>query len=243
MTLHPLLTVIPARGGSKGLPDKNIRSLSGIPLIGHSILCAKMCSELDRVIVSSDDDKIISIAREFDVDIPFKRPAELAEDNSSMIDVIKHALLKMEEIDSLRYEAVLLLDPTSPGRMPQDITQAIEKLKNNPNADGIVGVSVPEFNPIWHSVIEENGFMKSLISDAVKYTRRQDVPIVYRINASLYIWRRDYLLSCKDNWIGGKHLIYEIPETRAIHIDELFEFKHAEVLLQSGLISFPWMKS
>lgn len=238
-----LLAVIPARGGSKGLPGKNIRPLAGHPLIAHSILMARMCPEIDRLIVSTDDEKIAAVAKQYGADVPFFRPAALAQDETPMWPVVRHALQTVEEKSSARFDYLLLLDPTSPGRFPQDIAQAFARLKNSPEADGIVGVSQPEFSPIWHTVVEKSGWMSDLFENGASFGRRQDTPTVYRINASLYIWRTAFIRRCNGNWRReGNHLLHEIPESRAIHIDELFEFQKTECLIKEGLVKLPWLK-
>ena len=119
--MKPLLAVIPARGGSKGLPGKNIRPIAGLPLIAHSIRCAALSPEVDRCVVSTDCEEIASVARQHGGCVPFLRPAELAQDDTPMIPVLQHALREMEQRDAQRYETILLLDPTSPGRLPVDI--------------------------------------------------------------------------------------------------------------------------
>lgn len=237
-----LLAVIPARGGSKGLPGKNIRPLAGFPLIAHTILAARMCDFIDRIVVSTDDQKISDVAMEYGADVPFIRPGELAKDETPMWPVLRHALQAIEESEGVEYEFLLLLDPTSPGRIPDDLRGAVNRLIETPEADGIVGVSRPEFNPIWHCVTENGGWMSHLIDGGGKYACRQEVPIVYRINASLYIWRTSYVRRCQENWHESKRmLIHEIPELRAIHIDDIDEFERAELLIENGKIKFPWM--
>ena len=237
-----LLAVIPARGGSKGLPGKNIRPLGGVPLIAHSILMAKMCPEINRILVSTDDEKIADVAKTFGADIPFLRPKEIAQDDTPMWPVLQHALQYVSKEEGQDFEYLLLLDPTSPGRLPEDIQKALKSLEENRQAAGVIGVSRPEFNPIWHCVIEKEGWLELLVKGGGSYGRRQDVPTVYRINASLYIWRTAFIRQCLGNWLeNGRHLLCEIPETRAIHIDDLEEFKRAELFLKNGLISFPWL--
>lgn len=237
-----LLAVIPARGGSKGLPGKNIRPFLGLPLIAHSILLTKMCPEIDRMVVSTDSPEIAEIARNFGADVPFMRPADLAQDNTPILPVLKHALSAIENMDGAKYEYLLLLDPTSPTRLPEDVAGAYQRLREVQAADGIIGVSQPEFNPIWHCVVERNGWMTDLDETASKYERRQDVPIVYRINGLLYIWRTDFVRKRESSWrANGKHLIYELPDIRAISIDNLREFERAEVLVKSALITLPWL--
>lgn len=238
-----LLTVIPARGGSKGLPGKNIRLFAGHPLIAHSIFMAKMTPEIGRIVVSTDDEKIAEIARDYGAEVPFLRPKSLAQDDTPMWPVLRHALQTLESTEGADFDYLLLLDPTSPGRIPEDIHQALRSLKKEPEADGIIGVSKPDFNPIWHCVVESEGWMKNLVTNGSQYHRRQDVPDVYRINASLYIWKTDFVRRCEKNWREeGKHLLFEIPEARAIHIDDLHEFEVAELLIKRNFLSLPWIR-
>jgi N-acylneuraminate cytidylyltransferase len=242
--VKPILCVIPARGGSKGLPRKNLKELMGHPLIAHSIMCAKMVPEIDKIIVSTEDEEIAVIAKKYGALVPFVRPNELASDEAGMIPVIQHALKECEKIFEKRFEFLLLLDPTSPGRFPYDIQKAIELLKDNDEADSVIGVSEPEFNPFWHCVVKRNGLIKPLIEGAGGYKRRQEVPKVFRINASIYIWRRDFLLSGKAlKWIDeGKNLMVEIPEIRAFHIDHIEDFDKAKALLDAGIVRLPWIE-
>jgi N-acylneuraminate cytidylyltransferase len=241
MTVRPLLAVVPARGGSKGLPGKNIRPLGGLPLIAHTLRCAERCPAIDRVVVSTDSEEIAAVARAHGGHVPFLRPAELAQDSTPMWPVIQHALAEMERLDDRRYNGVLLLDPTSPGRLPEDIEAAVESLEASPGFDGIVGVSEPPFNPYWHCVVAgADGEMRDLIPGAAAYTRRQDVPPVYRINASLYCWRRAFVVRAA-NWRDGHLKMHIVPEARALHIDDQHGFDLAELSLQRGLLRLPWM--
>ena len=235
------LAIIPARGGSKGLPGKNIRELAGLPLIAHSILLARRCPEIAETVVTTDADTIADVARRFDARV-LMRPSELAQDDTPMWPVIRHALAEIDRQDGPSFEAVLLLDPTSPGRLPEDIAAACARLAAAPGVDGVIGVSRPDFNPIWHCVIERDGHMADLIPAGAAYTRRQDVPPVYRINASLYLWRAAFVRREADGWREqGRHLLHEIPEARAIHIDDADEFARADVLIRAGVIRLPWL--
>ena len=236
-----LLAVIPARGGSKGLPGKNLRPFAGLPLLAHTILFAKLCPELGRCIVSTDSPEIAETAKRFGAEIPFLRPAALAADDVPLWAVVRHALAAVEAQDSLRYDALVLLDPTSPAREPSDVSGAWRRLQATPDADGVVGVSRPDFNPIWHCVVERDGWMADLIEDGRRFDRRQDVPAVYRINGSIYIWRAAFVRTQERSWRqGGRYLLHEIPERRAMSIDTLEEFERAELLVKNGLITFPW---
>ncbi len=237
-----MLAVIPARGGSKGLPGKNVRPFAGLPLIAHSILLAKLCPDITRVIVSTDSPEIAVVAQKFGADVPFMRPADLARDDTPLWPVLRYALHTLEEHEARRYEFLLLLDPTSPTRLPEDVACALRRLREWPEADGIIAASQPDFNPIWHCVIERNGWMADLIEEGARYERRQDVPIVYRINGLLYIWRAEFLRKQEQWWRHGRHLIHKTPDIRAVSIDDAEQFEHAELLVQHGLIKLPWLK-
>lgn len=237
-TIHPVLAVIPARGGSKGLPGKNIRQLGDLPLIGYAIKCALCSPEVSKVICTTDSETIATVAKHMGADVPFMRPDNLAQDTSAMWPVIQHALQAATDYYQSEFQSVLLLDPTSPGRTPDDVSEAIKNLEADPTADGVIGVSEPEFNPIWHCVVEQDGYMQDLIPEGRTYTRRQDLPSVYRINASLYLWRAKFVQEAI-NWRDGNSLMHIIPESRAVHVDTLEDFKHAEQALADGLIWIP----
>lgn len=238
--VRPLVAIIPARGGSKGLPGKNVRPLHGLPLIAHSIQCARATPEIDRVIVTTDDDAIAEVARQYGADVPFRRPPELASDTAAMWPVIKHALAETKREGRAHYGSVVLLDPTSPGRFPSDISEAVRRLEEDPEADGIIGVSEPEFNPMWYCVVEEGGYMRDLVPGANRFARRQDVPPVYRINGTLYVWRRRHVLQA-DDWRTGRLLLHVIPAERAINIDTIDQFDAVGAGLAAGRIHFPWL--
>jgi N-acylneuraminate cytidylyltransferase len=238
-----VLAVIPARGGSKGLPGKNVRPFAGLPLIAHSILFAKMCPEIAACVVSTDSPEIAEIARRYGADVPFLRPAALAADDTPLWPVIRHALAEIDAGEPRRFDAVLLLDPTSPGRAPADVAGARAMLSAAPGADGVVGASRPDFNPLWNCVVQRDGWMAQLVEEGAGYERRQDVPVVYRINGSLYLWRADFVRDEAGTWRRSrKHLLYELPESRAMSIDTLEEFERAELLVREGFITLPWMQ-
>lgn len=237
-----ILAVIPARGGSVGLPGKNIRPFAGYPLIAHSILLARRCPEINRCIVSTDSAEIAAVAREHGGEVPFLRPPELAQSDTPLWPVLRHALEQAEKTGGSAYGLVMLLDPTSPTRLPEDVAACVRRMKECPDADGIVSVSRPDFNPLWHCVVERDGWMEDLIGTAGTYQRRQDVPPVYRINGLLYLWRAD-LVRTRASWREGtKLLIHVTPESRALSIDTLEQFDRAEVLAKNGLLPLPWIK-
>lgn len=236
-----LLAVIPARDRSKGLPGKNVRPFVGLPLVAHSILFAKMCPEIDRCIVSTDSPAIADVATRFGGDVPFLRPAGLAQDETPIWPVLQHALAEVETREAASYDALLLLDPTSPAREPADVSGAVHRLQAQPRADGVIGVSRPEFNPIWHCVVERDGWMTDLMEEGAGCERRQDVRPVYRINGSLYLWRTAFVRTARSWRQDGRHLLYEIPELRAMSIDTAEQFERAELLVKNGRIALPWL--
>ena len=240
--MERLLAVIPARGGSKGLPGKNTRSFVGLPLIAHSILFARMCREISQCVVSTDSLEIAAVARQFGADVPFTRPAELARDSTDIWPVLRHALAQVEQEEGGQFDALLLLDPTSPAREPSDVTDALRQLDERPEADGVIGVSEPDFSPIWHCVVERDGWMVDLHQEGASFQRRQDVPIAYRINGSLYLWRAAFVRTQAEGWRRqGRHLLHKIPENRAMSIDTAAQFDRAALLVKHGAITFPWM--
>lgn len=239
-----ILAVIPARGGSKGLPGKNLRPFAGLPLIAHTIQFAKLCPEIDRCIVSTDSPEIAEVAKRFGADVPFIRPSELAQDEVPMWPVLRHALAQVEQQEDAQYSALLLLDPTSPFRELSDVSGIWRRLQECPSADGVIGVSQPTYNPIWHGVVERDGWMAELFEEGGRFERRQEVPTVFHINGSVYIWRAEFVRKEAQSWRQtGKYLTYEIPDWRAISIDNVEEFERAERLVKGGLIGFSWLDS
>jgi CMP-N,N'-diacetyllegionaminic acid synthase len=243
LSLHPLLAVIPARRGSKGLPGKNICPLAGLPLIAHSIRLAERCPEIDQCIVSTDSEEIAAVARAYGGKLPFLRPANLAQDDTPMWIILQHALREMERRDNQRFESLLLLQPTAPCRLPQDVSRAMEMLDADSAAVGVVAVSEPNFNPRWVCVEESGGHMKRLVPESTSYTRRQDVPTVYRINGLLYLWRRDHVVhSSTPRYFEEPHGMLVVPEIRAGDVDTAQDLAMLELLLREGLIQLPWLE-
>lgn len=238
-----VLGVIPARGGSRGLPGKNVRLFAGLPLIAHSILFAKRCPQISRCVVSTEAQEIAAVASRFGAEVPFVRPADLAADETPLWAVVRHALAWADGEGDGPYEYLVLLDPTSPAREPHDLTEALRRLEAAPQADGILAVSRPDFNPVWHCVIERDGWMADLLPQGAGFSRRQDAPVVYRINGALYVWRTAFVRSQPLSWRAhGQHLLLEIPERRAMSIDTQDEFERAEALVKGGIVPLPWLQ-
>ncbi|WP_404392463.1 cytidylyltransferase domain-containing protein [Humibacillus xanthopallidus] len=245
MTLQRILAVIPARGGSKGLPGKNVRELFGLPLIVHSVRAAAMTPAVTRCIVSTDSEHIANVARHNGADVPFLRPTELSGDHSPMAPVVRHALEYVEREEGLPYDAVLLLDPTSPARVPAQLEEAASRLAAHPELDGVISVSEPTFNPLWVGVQptgDESGALQRFFPDTRGVTRRQDVGRYLRINGNFYLWRADFVRRLDRSWFDeGTHAGAEIPESQAFSIDDEYEFRLIEALIVAGIIRLPWI--
>jgi N-acylneuraminate cytidylyltransferase len=224
-----ILYLIPARKGSKGLPGKNIKFLGGKPLIVYSIDFALNNLKFgDELCISTNDEAVIEIAKSKGISIPFIRPEELANDNSSSYDVIIHAINQYEKLNKT-FDAVLLLQPTSPFRIQDDFTRLIKEY--NFEIDMVVSVKLAKENP-YFTLFEENseGFLsKSKIGN---FERRQDCPEVYAFNGSMYLINVD---SIKKSRIAELKNIKKIimPEERSIDIDTLADWTLAEFYLKN----------
>ena len=225
-----VLAIIPARGGSKGLPGKNIKELCGKPLIAWTIEQAKSCSNIDRIVVSTDDEKIADIAKKYGAEVPFIRPAELADDTSSTIDVIFHAINWLEEHEDYQPEYILLLQPTSPLLTREDIDGVIQMLKDK-NARAVVSVCKTDHHPWWSNTLPENGNMKDFLRPEILNNRRQDLPVFYKLNGAIYLADTDYLREW-NSFFGPDTFACEMPKEHSIDIDSDIDFKLAGLLFQ-----------
>ena len=230
-----ILALIPARGGSRGLPGKNIRPLYGHPLLGHSIMFAELCG-VDRIVVSTDSPEIAQVARNYGAEVPGLRPARLAQHDTPIWPVIQHAV----EIIPDRYDYLMLLEVPSPVREAGDFSGSLAKLEACPEADGVVTASRPYFES-WAAITETpEGWVRNLHPSAYTYWQRQQVPPSYRYSG-LYIWRTDYVLRHPGPvWLSGRHLLYETPSSRTYSIDTLEEFDLCQAMLDAGMIRLPW---
>ena len=220
-----ILAVIPARGGSKGLPRKNILALAEKPLIAWSIEAAKGSKYIDRLILSSEDKTIIKIARDYGCEVPFIRPANLATDQASTINVLKHA---MENITG-KYHLLVLLQPTSPLRISKDIDNAIELLIKK-KANSVISVVKTDHPPDWSAPLNNDMNMKYFVEKTILGKRRQDYPDFYRINGAVYVVEIAFFLRSM-SFFGEGTYAYKMPKSRSIDIDSLIDFKIAEVLI------------
>lgn len=229
-----ILGLIPARGGSKGLPRKNIKPLLGKPLIAWTIEQALASKYLNRVVVSTDDKEIAEISKKYGAEVPFIRPKELAEDNAKGIDVVLHAIDWLKENDKQKqYDLIMLLQPTSPLRKSEDIDKAIELLFLK-EAKAIVSVCEVDHNPLWTNTLPEDGCMKDFIRKEIMNKNRQELLVFYRLNGAIYLAYCNYLKQCK-NFIGKETFAYKMPRERSIDIDSEIDLNLAEVLIKNKI--------
>lgn len=207
-----VLAIIPARGGSKGVPRKNIRDVVGKPLIAWSIEEAKKSVYIDRLVISTDDQEIANIAVQWGGEVPFLRPAELARDDSPGIAPVIH-ILKTEGFSE--YDLVVLLQPTSPLRKVEDIDGAIAFMVNR-NAKACVSVVEPDKSPFWMFFLDGTGHLVPLLEG--DFACRQDIPPVYALNGAVYVAEVSWLLS-KQAFISDETVAYTMPKDRSIDID------------------------
>lgn len=225
-----ILGLIPAREGSRRLPKKNVLPFMGKPLILWTIKQALSSAHLDRVIVSTDSVKIAAISRRYGAEVPFIRPKNLAGDRAAMIDVLLHAIKSAQEKNE-NYDLIMLLQPTSPLRIGQDIDRAI-KLLFRKKAQAIVSVCKAEHPPYWSRILPKRGSMKNFINVDIPNKNKRVAPCYYRLNGAVYLAYCDYLKANK-SFLGKKTYAYVMPQERSIDIDTKMDFKLAELLGKS----------
>ncbi|TDN89125.1 N-acylneuraminate cytidylyltransferase [Salegentibacter sp. 24] len=225
-----ILGLIPARGGSKGIPGKNIKLLGGKPLLQYTFEAAKNSKLLNKVILSSDNEEIIQIAKQLELEVPFKRPAHLSEDSSSSLEVVKHAVNHYLS-RGIQFDAVCLLQPTTPFRKPGLIDECILKFQDN-NFDSLVTVrEVPEdYNPHW--VFEErNGSLEIATGEQEIITRRQDLPKAYHRDGAIYITKTEVVLN-ENSLYGEKIGFVNTSNSPYVNIDVPEDWRKAEKIFK-----------
>jgi len=228
-----ILGLIPARGGSKGLPRKNIKPLLGKPLIAWTIEQALASKYLDILIVSTEDKEIADISKKYGAEISFMRPKELAKDNAKGIDVVLHVIDWLKENDKRKqYDLLMLLQSTSPLRTKEDIDKAIELLFLK-EAKAIVSVCEVDHHPLWANTLPENGCMKNFIRKEIMNKNRQELPVYYRLNGAIYLAYCDYIREQK-SFLGSETFAYIMPKERSIDIDDDIDFRLAKILLDKN---------
>lgn len=227
---YKILCTICARGGSKGIPGKNKKIISGKALIAYTIEVAKECNYIDNYIISTDDEDIIKIANIYNIPAPFKRPKYLCKSNISRIDAVAHAVKWVEKNWKKNYDIIVDLSVTSPLRIVKDIKNAIELLVNE-KADNVFSVSPAYRNPYYNMVEDINGKVIKVKKLNEKITKRQDAPVVYDMNDSINVWWKDILLKDRAN-LNDNTKIYIMPRDRGIDIDDYFDFEIASLMLK-----------
>ena len=224
-----VLCIIPARSGSKAIPQKNIKLLCGKPLIAYSIEQALKIDFIDRIIVSTDDQEIAEIAKNFCTEPPFIRPSHLAQDESSTMDVLLHAIEWCKNNENQSYDIILLLHANAPLRNLEDIRNCIEILVDQ-SANNVFSVTPASNNPYFNMVEVNDKKNVSLIKDG-NFSNRQSAPLVYDMNSSIYTWWTDILVEKKSIFLP-KTRIHIMPRERSIDIDEPLDFKIAELIMK-----------
>lgn len=227
MKMKKSIAIIPARGGSKGIPRKNIKLLVDKPLIAYTIDAAKQSKHLDYFYVSTEDDEIAQIASDYGAKI-MERPNKLSHDSTSTVDVIFH-LLETDEVKKFNSEIIILLQPTSPLRNTADIDTALDIFMKT-DCDSVISMCKVDHSPYWCFKYEGDKF-KPLFGDECLKMRRQELPDVYRPNGAIYITTIKNLYK-NNGFYCDKIVPYIMPPERSIDIDEEIDFKLAELLIQ-----------
>lgn len=225
-----VLGIVTARGGSKGVPRKNIRLLGGRPLISWTADAARAATRLARTVVSTEDDEIAKVAREVGLDVPVMRPVDLAQDSTPSLPVVQHMVRVLEDMGD-RYDAICLLQPTSPFRRASEIDGCLALLESS-GADSVVSVlPIPvDHHPYWAYIAGADGVLRLATGGAVPATRRQDLPPAVHRNGSVYAMRRDVLLE-GNSLYGARTVGFAVDAARSVNIDTLADWAQAEHIL------------
>lgn len=227
------LAIIPARSGSKGLKDKNIKLLNGKPLLAYSIEAAKKSELFDEIMVSTDSQEYASIAKQLGANVPFLRNNELSNDTASSWDVVKDVICQYKNL-GLEFETVTLLQPTSPLRTAIDINKAYQILQDK-NANFVVGVCEMDHSPLWSNIIPESGLMDKFINEEIASMPRQKLPKYYRINGALYVIKVEHLMNSYKLY-DKKTYSLVMDKDKSIDIDSQLDFEMAEFLISKNVI-------
>ena len=222
-----ILGLIPARGGSKVLPGKNVMKFAGKPLIAWTIDASKESGILDRVIVSTDCPEIARISREYGAETPFMRPEELSRDHSPAMPFIIHALKWMMENENYAPDCLMLLQPTSPLRNSQDIVNSVDLMRRE-GSDSVISVCEPAVHPYHSKQINDEGYIDNLVGRS-ENVPRQKLPKAYILNGAIYLVRTTVLID-KETLYPPKTSAYIMPQERSIDIDNEIDFRIAEFI-------------
>ena len=228
-----ILCTICARGGSKGVKNKNIKSINNKPLIAHTIEQSKQSNLFDHIVISTDCDDIANIAKKYGAEVFFKRDEEMASDTAGKLDVIKDAFIKSEEYYDEKYDYLIDLDATAPLRNVDDIINSFKQFLEN-NNDNLITAMPSRRSPYFNLVEVDKGGKVNLSKELnTTVDRRQDAPKSYDMNASIYIWKRDIILNEKTLFLE-KTGLYVMPENRSIDIDTELDYKFVEFLMREN---------
>jgi CMP-N-acetylneuraminic acid synthetase len=221
-----------ARGGSKGVPKKNIRPLNGIPMIMYTFNAAKNSKLIKRCFLSTDSREIADIGKRAGVEVPFIRPEKLASDTASGFDALIHAVKWV--IKNLHYKPDIVVEllPTSPLRKAEDIDEAL-MIMIEKKADSIVSLTPASQHPCWMKVVDKKGVIKPLLNTPFTTRRRQDLPVVYALHGAIKAARCDFLLK-NNSWYGKKTAAYIMPPERSLEVDSILDFEFIEYLISKG---------
>ena len=232
MEIMKILAIIPARSGTKGLPDKNILDLCGMPLCAYTINAARESGVFSEIHFSTDSQKYADIAKKYGASVPFLRNEELATDTASSWDVVKFVIKKYAEMHKI-FDAVMLLQPTVPFRSAEDICNAV-KLLQQKNANAIVSVTTPVHPAFWSAELPEDGDMHVFHERLEYLVDRQKLPQQYILNGAIYLAKIPYLLSSNDIYEMGCYA-YFMPRERSLDIDSQLDFDMCEFLVREKL--------
>jgi N-acylneuraminate cytidylyltransferase/CMP-N,N'-diacetyllegionaminic acid synthase len=225
-----VLGLIPARGGSKGIPRKNIRPLAGRPLLAYTADAARQSRSLERVILSTEDDEIAAVGRSLGLEVPFRRPLELAADDTPGMAPVLHALAWLADVEGYRPDALVLLQPPSPLRRGWHIDEAVAMLARE-NADSVLSVCAPDYHPYWMKVMRD-GRLVPFMPEGAYYHSRQALPPVFRTNGAIYVARVDRLIEHRTFELE-RTLPYPMAREESVNIDDEFDWWLAEQLLRA----------
>lgn len=233
-----VLGVITARGGSKGVPGKNLKPLAGKPLMAYTIEAAAASNALDRVILSTDDEAIAAAGRALGCEVPFLRPAALAQDDTPHLPVIQHAVRWLDEHAGYRPDAVMVLQPTSPLREPADIRACVDLLDRS-GADSVLSVSeIPAHaHPMRALRVDDTGAAVLFVTgEGVRHriNRRQDLPAAWVMNGAIYICRTRVLFADRPSLYGDRVVVHRMPARRGLSIDDAHDWAEAERALAAA---------
>ncbi|MGH9013058.1 MAG: cytidylyltransferase domain-containing protein [Acidimicrobiia bacterium] len=227
-----VLGLIPARGGSKGIQRKNVRALGGRPLLAYTAEAALSARTLSRVVLSTEDEEIADLGRALGLDVPFLRPAALADDEAPMLSVVQHVLSALEGAGD-RYDAVCLLQPTNPLRTAETIDACVQLLERSGADAAVTVLPIPtEHNPHWAFEVGADGFLRLTTGEAQPITRRQDLPPAFHREGSVYVTRVPVVLA--GSLYGGRLVGLEVRPDQSVNLDEPGDWARAETLLAAG---------